>query len=204
MLYSIDKTSENPLFKFSNKNVEGVTHIISPCPNFGKNQYHHDKVGKRHDKVAKKIHWLLLKKPHLECDDNWYEHVPDSVLENEGCKILWNFPIQTDKVIEHTWIDILCTGKIAKSCLIIGIAISGRQNIIVVKEQEKVDKYQDWKNYWIGKTMKIKSWSNPGGGWRTWYHILRFEIIPKENWHSYGKILRRVLHPQKSAWHFWI
>ena len=69
-MYSVDKTSENPLFKFSNKNVEGVTHIMSACPNFGKNQYHHDKVGKRHDKVGKKIHWLLPKKPHLECDDN--------------------------------------------------------------------------------------------------------------------------------------
>ena len=69
-MYSIDKTNENILFKFSNKNVEGATHIISACPNFRKNQYHHDKAAKRHDKVAKKIHWPLPKKPHLECDDN--------------------------------------------------------------------------------------------------------------------------------------
>ena len=31
----------------------------------------------------------------------WYEHVPNSVLENEECEILRNFPTQTDKVIEH-------------------------------------------------------------------------------------------------------
>ena len=95
---SIDKTSETPCCRLCNENVESVTHI-STFPNQAKNQYR-----KRHDKVAKKICWLLCKKFYLECNDKWYEHVPDSVLENEGCKILWDFPIQTDKVIEHGWL----------------------------------------------------------------------------------------------------
>ena len=73
----------------------------------------------------------------LECNDKWYEHLPDSVLENEECKILWDFPIQIDKDIEHRQPDIVCINKTAKSCLIIGIAIPGDQNIIV-KEQEKI------------------------------------------------------------------
>ena len=64
------------------------------------------------------------------------------MLRNEGCKIYWDFPIQTDKVIEHRQPDIACIDKIAKSCSIIDIAIPGDQNIIV-KEQEKLDKYQD-------------------------------------------------------------
>ena len=58
------------------------------------------------------------------------------------CKILWDFSIQTDKVIEHRRSDVVCIYKIAKSCLIIDIAIPGYQNIIV-KDQEKIDKYQD-------------------------------------------------------------
>ena len=103
-----------------NKNVESVTHIINACPNLEKNQYR-----KRHDKVAKKIHWLLCKKFHLEFNDKRYEHVPDSVLENEGCKILWDFPIKTDKVIEDRRPDIACINKLAKSCLILDIAIPG-------------------------------------------------------------------------------
>ena len=103
---SIDKTSEIPRCRLCNKNIESVTHIISPCPNLAKNQYR-----KRHDKVPKKAHWLLCKKFHLECNEKWYEHVPDSVLENEGCKILWDFPNQTDKVIEHRRPDIVCMTK---------------------------------------------------------------------------------------------
>ena len=91
--YSIDKTSETPRCRSCNKDAEIVTHIINACPNLAKNQYR-----KRYYKVAKKIHWLLCKKFHLECNDKWYEHVSDLVLENEGCKILWDFPIKTDNV----------------------------------------------------------------------------------------------------------
>ena len=78
--YSIDKTSETPRCRLCNENVESVTDIISAYPNLAKKQYR-----KRHDKVEKKMHWLLCKKYHLECNDKWYEHVPDSVLKNEGC-----------------------------------------------------------------------------------------------------------------------
>ena len=96
----------------------------------------------------------MCKKFHLKCNDKWYEHVPDSVLENEGCKILLDFLIQTDKVIEHRPPDIVCIDKIAKSCLIIDIAIPGDQNIIV-KEQEK-DRQVPRLAYRIGETMEIK------------------------------------------------
>ena len=97
----------------------------------------------------------MCKKFHLKCNDKWYEHVPDSVLENEGCKILLDFLIQTDKVIEHRPPDIGCIDKIAKSCLIIDIAIPGDQNIIV-KEQEKIDKYHDLRIE-LGKLWKLKA-----------------------------------------------
>ena len=169
MKYSIDKTSETQRCRLSNKNVESITHIISTCPNLAKSQYR-----KRHEKVAKKNHWLLCKKFLLECNDKWYEHVPDSVLENGGFKTLWNFSIQTDKVIEHRRPDIVFIDKIAKSCLIIDIAIPGDQNIMV-KEQEKIDKYQDLRIE-LGKLWKLKT-----GSWRTRYHISQFEVLPKEN-----------------------
>ena len=64
------------------------------------------------------------------------------MLENERREILWDFPIQSDKVIEHRQSDIVCIDKILKSCLITDTAISGDQNI-VVKEQEEIEKIQD-------------------------------------------------------------
>ena len=36
----------------------------------------------------------------FEAGDKWYEHEPESVFENEDCKILWDFSIKTDHVIE--------------------------------------------------------------------------------------------------------
>ena len=136
--YSIDKTSES------------ITHIINACPNLAKKQYR-----KRHETVAKKTHWLICKKFHLECNDKWYEHVPDSVLENEGFKTLWDFSIQIDKIIEYRRPNIVCIDKITKSCLIIDITIPGGQNIIV-KEQEKIAKYQDLRIE-LGKLWKLKA-----------------------------------------------
>ena len=82
-------------------------------------------------------------------------NVPDSVLENEGYKILWDFPTQTDKVTAHSWPDIVCINKRTKSCLIINIAIPGDKNIIT-KEQEKIDKYQDLR-IGLGKLWKLKA-----------------------------------------------
>ena len=36
----------------------------------------------------------------INARDKWYEHEPESVLENEDYKMLWDFSIQTDHVIE--------------------------------------------------------------------------------------------------------
>ena len=68
---------------------------------------------------------------------------------------MWDFPIQTDLVIENRWPDIACINKIAKNFLIIYIAIPRDQNIIV-KEQEKIDKNQ-YLQIELGKLWKLKA-----------------------------------------------
>ena len=57
--------------------------------------------------------------------------------------------------IEHRRPVIVCIDKIAKSCLIINIAIPGDQNIIV-KEQKKIGKYQNLGTK-LGKLWKLKA-----------------------------------------------
>ena len=37
---------------------------------------------------------------YVEAGDKWHEHEPESVLENEDYKVLCDFSIQTDHVIE--------------------------------------------------------------------------------------------------------
>ena len=66
--------------------------------------------------------------------------------------------------------------QIAKSCLIIDIAIPGDQNIIV-KEQEKIEKYQDLQKE-LGKLWKLKAEIVPVvvGAFSTISHNLKFYL----------------------------
>ena len=52
------------------------------------------------DWIGRKIHWEVCRKYGLDTKDRWYEHEPQAVCENENYKILWDFSIQTDHVIE--------------------------------------------------------------------------------------------------------
>ena len=56
-------------------------------------------------------------------NEKWYEHVPEPVLESEGCKILWDFMIQTDHVIEARRPDMIVVKKRNKCCKIIDFTI---------------------------------------------------------------------------------
>ena len=62
---------------------------------------------RRHDTVAKKIHWDLCKKNGLEHAERWYEHVPEGAIENEEVKVLWDINVQCDNVINARRPDII-------------------------------------------------------------------------------------------------
>ena len=49
---------------------------------------------------GKIVRWKLARKCNFEAGDKWYEHEPESVLENEDYKILWDCSIQADHVIK--------------------------------------------------------------------------------------------------------
>ena len=89
-----------------------------------------------------KVHWLLCKKFEIECEDKWFSHQTELVVENDKCKILWDFAIQTDKKIEHRRPDIVVIDKEKRECKIIDIAVPDYRNI-KVKELEKIINYQD-------------------------------------------------------------
>ena len=44
---------------------------------------------------------------------------PEKVLESDDCKIMWDFPIETDKTIKHNQPDITVVDKKSKKCLLI-------------------------------------------------------------------------------------
>ena len=96
---------------------------------------------KRHDNVARAVHWDLSEKYGFERSARWFDHGPDSVLENEGYKMLGDLSVRRDHGIEAWRPDLLIIDK-SENCQIIDVAIpeDGR---VRAKEDEKVEKYQD-------------------------------------------------------------
>ena len=85
---------KSPLCRLCGKKSENV-HLVSECEKLVQNEYK-----RRHDNVAKTVHWDLCKKNELEHTEKWYEHVPEEAVENEEVKVLWVINVQCDNVME--------------------------------------------------------------------------------------------------------
>ena len=81
--------------------------------------------------------------------EKWYLHKPNKVLEYENCNILWNFPIQTDKILEHNRPDITVIDNKNNKCVLIDPAWLF-DTCIENKEEEKCQNYSELK-YKIAK-----------------------------------------------------
>ena len=91
----MDKTQGDSLSRVCRKVDESIDHIVSGCSKLAQKE-----CKRRHDNLGKTVHWKLARKCNFEAGDKWYEQEPESVLENEDYKILWDFSIHTDHVIE--------------------------------------------------------------------------------------------------------
>ena len=64
-------------------------------------------------------------------------------MENAECKILWDFNIQTDHIIEdRVRPDMVIVDKVKKVCQIVDFAVQ-YDTRVNTKESEKIEKYQD-------------------------------------------------------------
>ena len=77
------------------KKYESAQHLVCGCEKLAQKEYR-----RRHDNVAKKFQRDFWKKNGLEHTEEWYEHVPEGVVENEEIKVLWDINVQCDNVIE--------------------------------------------------------------------------------------------------------
>ena len=130
----IDKSQGDSLCRMCRKVDESINHIVSGCSKLAEKE-----CKRRHDNLGKIVHWKLARKCNFEAEDKWYEHEPESVLENEDYKI---FSIQTDRVIEARRPDLVVVDKKERSCKIIDFAVPGDSGI-EEKEKDKIEKYQE-------------------------------------------------------------
>ena len=116
---------------------ETVNHLLSECSKMAQREYK-----RRHDWLGKRVHWEICHRLQFQTKEHWYEHVPETVLENNEFKLLWDFNIQTDHVIEARRPDLVIVNKKERFCQIIDFAVpfDSRVNF---KETEKIEKYQD-------------------------------------------------------------
>ena len=149
MKYHIDKTSESPLCRLCGKKGGSVQHITRGCEKSAQNEYK-----KRHDNVAKKVHWNICKKNVLEHSEKWYGHAPEGAVENEEIKVLWGINIQFDNLIESRRPDLIVIDKKEQKEIIIDIAVPA--DVRVEEKEKKVEKYHDLKKE-IGRLWKLRN-----------------------------------------------
>ena len=109
---------------------------------------------RRHDNIARFVHWKLCCKYDMSRVEKWYEHQPEGVVENEKCKILRDMIIQCDHVIEARRPEIVGVEKGNKKVIIDDIA-SPWDHRVYEKEGEKMEKYQDLRRE-IGRLWAIR------------------------------------------------
>ena len=109
---------------------------------------------RRHENIARLVHWKLCCKYDMSRADNWYEHQLEGVVENEKCKKLWDITIQCDHVIEARRPDFVFVEKENNKAIIVDIA-SPWDHRVYEKDVEKIEKYQDLKRE-IGRLWGIR------------------------------------------------
>ena len=83
---TIDKSQIDAKCRMCRDKNETVSHIVSGCSKLSQKEYK-----KRYGNVARAIHWDLSGKCGFDRNGKWYNYVPESVLENENYKLLWDF-----------------------------------------------------------------------------------------------------------------
>ena len=114
----IDRSQTDSKCRMCGQVDETMNHITSELSKLAQKEYK-----KQHDWVGKRIHWEVCNKFDIVVTEKWYEHQPQPVMENESNKILWDFRVQTDNVIEARHPDLITIDKARKHGQIIDFAV---------------------------------------------------------------------------------
>ena len=68
--YHIDKSVDSPSCRMCGETGETISHIVSEFSKLAQREQ------KRHDHVARMVHWKLCEKFNLEKSEKWYLHNP--------------------------------------------------------------------------------------------------------------------------------
>ena len=114
----IDKSQKDTLCRLCKEVDDSIDHVVRGCSKLARKE-----CKRRYDSLGKIVHWSLAGECNFEAGNKWYKHKPESVLEDEDYKILWDFIIQTDPVIEARRPDLVVVDQKRRTCKIIDFAV---------------------------------------------------------------------------------
>ena len=132
----IDKTQENSKCRTCGK-AEVSVNVLSKCSKLAQNEYK-----RQHDWFETKILWEICRKYGIKVKEKWYKHKLEVVMENDRCKILWDFTVQTDHETYGRRLDVIVVQKDKNFYQIIDFACPYDERVDT-KELEKTEHYQD-------------------------------------------------------------
>ena len=147
----IAKTQQNSKCQLCSDRDETINHIISECSKLTQKVYK-----TRHGWMGKVIHRELCKKLKFDHASKWYMHKPESILENETNKILWDFEIQTDHLIparRPAWVKVNKNDNLPTN----GLYLPGKPHIKIQRKWKERQELRSCKR-------TIKSLEHEGDG----------------------------------------
>uniref|UniRef100_A0A3B3HW39 Reverse transcriptase domain-containing protein n=1 Tax=Oryzias latipes TaxID=8090 RepID=A0A3B3HW39_ORYLA len=141
-------TRQDPRCRLCKEAPETIQHITAGCKMLAGKAYM-----ERHNQVAGIIYRNVCAKYGLETPRSKWE-TPPKVVENERAKILWDFQIQTDRMVMANQPDIVVVDKEQRKAVVVDVAVPSDGNIRK-KEHEKLEKYQGLREE-LEKAWKVK------------------------------------------------
>ena len=92
---NIDNVGESPFCGMCGTRNETISDVVSECGKLAQKEYQW-----RHDSVGRYVHSQFCEKLGFNVARLLYEHEPESVVETENFKILWDFNIHCDHMTE--------------------------------------------------------------------------------------------------------
>ena len=88
----IDK--EQTKCRICSRNNKTVNHILSECPRHAQKE-----CKRRHDWIGRRTNLEIYGVNGIHGKSKYCEHQTEVVIENDFCKILWDFTVKTDHLI---------------------------------------------------------------------------------------------------------
>ena len=143
----------SPLCRLCGSTDETINHLISSCSFIAQTAYI-----KRHDQVAKFIHWKLAQCYGFEVVCQWWLYKPVCLMTNAAGTLMWDFTIVTDDQGTHNHPDITVFDKTSETVKFVDIVIPGDchlRNKIVEKKEKYTDLSIRVQMMWKSPTLVI-------------------------------------------------